>query len=84
MPAKTMSKLIPQITFETLGVPISPHMLRTCAITSAATYDSTQAHLGSALADHTDGRVTQEHYNRASSIHAAQKYGAMIRRRRKR
>jgi hypothetical protein len=35
--------------------------------------------LGSAILHHRDKRVTEEHYNRASSLSAANDYGRLIR-----
>jgi hypothetical protein len=35
-------------------------------------------HLASALLQHTDRRVTDEHYNRASSMQASLRFGALI------
>jgi hypothetical protein len=34
--------------------------------------------LASALLNHTDPRVTEQHYNRATSMSAAQAYAALI------
>jgi integrase len=42
-------------------------------------YGSETPHLASALLGHTDPRVTEEHYNRATSINAAKIYAALIR-----
>ena len=66
--------MISKVTFETIGVSISPHLFRTCAASTAATYGGDTPHLASALLNHSDERVTEEHYNRTSSISASKIY----------
>ena len=61
-----------------VGVGISPHMFRTSAASSAAVYADQNPHLASALLHHRDKRVTEEHYNRASSLSAAKAFGQLI------
>jgi integrase len=74
-----VEKAISQTTLATVGVDVSPHLFRTAGVSSCAVYASDQPHLGSALLHHTDPTVTQEHYNRASSVRAALNFGATIR-----
>jgi integrase len=62
------------------GVAVSPHMFRTAAASSAALHAEQTPHLASALLHHRDKRVTEEHYNRASSLSAANDFGRLIRR----
>jgi integrase len=71
-------------TLSTVGVDVSPHLFRTSAASTAATRAGANPHLATALLHHTDPAVTNEHYNRASSLTAAnrlrevmQKYGRM-------
>jgi integrase len=59
-------------TFSTVGIDVSPHLFRTSVASTAATH-SANPHLGAALLHHTDAQVTQEHYNRASSLTAVRK-----------
>jgi integrase len=75
---KNLGTLISKITLETIGVDVSPHLFRTAAASTAAAYGGATPHLASALLNHTDPRVTEEHYNRASSLRAAQAYGEII------
>jgi integrase len=79
MTKKNLGTLISKITLETLGVDVSPHLFRTAAATTAAVYGGSTPHLASALLGHTDPRLTEEHYNRATSVNAANIYGALIR-----
>jgi integrase len=71
---KNLGTLISKLTCETLGVDVSPHLFRTAAASMAAAYGSGTPHLASAILNHTDPRVTEEHYNRASSITASRIY----------
>ena len=76
--AKNLGTLISKITLETIGVDVSPHLFRTAAASTAAMYGGNTPHLASALLNHTDPRVTEEHYNRASSMSAAAAYALII------
>jgi site-specific recombinase XerD len=76
--AKNLGTLISRITLETVGVDVSPHLFRAAAASTAAVYGGNAPHLASALLNHTDPRVTEQHYNRAISMSAAQSYAALI------
>ncbi len=78
MTRKNLGTLVSKITLETLGVDVSPHLFRTAAASTAAAYGGATPHLASALLNHTDPRVTEEHYNRASTVSAAAAYAHMI------
>ena len=78
MTTKNLGTLISKITLETVGVDISPHLFRTAAASTAAAYGGNTPHLASALLNHTDPRVTEEHYNRASTMNAAAAYARII------
>src|SRR5262245_17755022 len=71
---KNLGTLISKITLETIGVDVSPHLFRTAAASTAAAYGGNTPHLASAVLNHTDPRVTEEHYNRASSMNASRIY----------
>jgi site-specific recombinase XerD len=77
MTKKNLGTLFSKITRETLGVDVSPHLFRTCAVSTAATYAGDTPHLGSALLNYTGPRVT-ELYDRASSVQATRTYGEII------
>jgi integrase len=74
----TVGKLITQVTLETLGIAVPPHLFRTAAATTLADVKSDMPHLASALLGHTHPRITEEHYNRATSINAAKTLGEII------
>jgi integrase len=79
MTAKNMGTLVSKLTLQTLGVDVSPHLFRTAAASTAAAYGGNTPHLASALLNHTDPRVTEEHYNRASSMRASKIYAEITR-----
>jgi integrase len=80
MRKKSIGVLVSKITLETLGVDVSPHLFRTAAASTAATYGGGgMPHLASALLNHTDPRITEEHYNRATSMSAATTFAQLIR-----
>jgi integrase len=78
MTQKAVGKLITQITRETLGISVSPHLFRTADATTAAESFVDFPHLAVALLGHENPRVNEEHYNRASSRNAASKYAEII------
>jgi integrase len=77
MTAKCIGLLVSTITKRTLGVDVSPHLFRTTAASTAAIHGGATPHLASAVLNHRDPRVTEEHYNRATSMSAAQAYAAI-------
>ena len=80
MTARKVGSLITHITRETIGVAISPHLFRTADATTAAEACGDMPHLASALLGHTNPKITEEHYNRASSLKAGQDYAAIVQR----
>jgi site-specific recombinase XerD len=79
MTVRKLGSLISQLTKETLGIPISPHLFRTAAATTLAEAKSDMPHLASALLGHAHPPTTEEHYNRASSLNVATAYAEIIR-----
>src|SRR5262249_47131379 len=78
MTTKNLGTLISKITLETIGVDVSPHLFRAAAASTAAAYGGSTPHLASAVLNHTDPRVTEEHYNRATSIGAGRTYAEIV------
>lgn len=74
---KNLGLLISKVTLQTLGVNVSPHLFRTAAASTAAAYGRAPR-LASALLNHTDPRITEEHYNRATSLSASQVYAEIV------
>jgi integrase len=75
-----VGRIISQTSLATVGVDVSPHLFRTSGASTAAIYAGQTPHLGSALLHHTDPRVTEQHYNRATSLSAAQAYATVTKR----
>src|SRR5258707_8943656 len=71
---KNLGTLISKLTRETIGVDVSPHLFRTAGASTAAVYGGDHPHLASALLNHRDPRVTEEHYNRATTFSAGDEY----------
>jgi integrase len=78
MTVKNLGTLISKLTRETIGVDICPHLFRTAGASTAAVYGRKFPHLASAVLGHHDRRVTEEHYNLASSLDAGAVYLAVI------
>jgi integrase len=73
-----VARAITETTRSTVGVAVSPHLFRTSIASSAAIHGGANPHLASALLHHTDDRVTEAHYNRASSLSAAKSLREII------
>lgn len=78
MSVSGMRKTITETTRRTLGVSVNPHLFRACAATAAALHAGDHPFLASGLLQHVDTRVTERHYNRASSLQAAIRYGEIL------
>jgi len=68
-------------TEATIGVAIAPHGFRRAAATTAAWNAGHIPNLAASLLQHQDPRTTEAYYIRATSFEAAQKLGALLRRR---
>src|SRR5262245_35726507 len=73
-----VERLVTKTTRMTIGVAVNPHRFRNSAATSAALHAPESPHLGSALLQHSDQRVTEQHYNRANSLWVARDFTALI------
>ena len=62
-----IARIITETTRMTLGLPMSPHMFRTSAASTTYTHTGNNSNLASALLNHRDPKITQEHYNRSRS-----------------
>jgi site-specific recombinase XerD len=77
--ANHVTDLINAATLSTVGVAVSPHLFRTAVASTAAIYSGENPRLGSALLHHTDSKLINEHYNRASSLSAAENFRQIVR-----
>ncbi len=62
-----VERIVTETTRQTLGIPISPHLFRACGASTAYMHGGTRPNLASALLNHRDPKITQEHYNRSRS-----------------
>ena len=74
-----VERIITETTYQLLDVAISPHLFRVAAATTAALHAPQSPHLGSALLQHSDERITEEHYKRASSLSVARNFAKLVR-----
>jgi integrase len=74
MSYSAVERVITETTRMTLGVAVSPHLFRSCAATAIYAHAGDNPNLASAVLQHIDRRVTEEHYNRASSAQAVRQY----------
>src|SRR5262249_27403130 len=74
-----VAKTVSSATLATIGIEVSPHLFRTAGASTAAIHAGGTPRLASALLHHRDPSVNEEHYSRAGSLTAAQKYAALIR-----
>jgi hypothetical protein len=73
MTYSAVERVIKQTTLATVGIDVSPHLFRTSAASTAAVHAGDQPRLGSALLHHFDPTVTEDSYNWATNLSAAQK-----------
>jgi integrase len=71
--------VIKMTTLATVGVDVSPHLFRSSGASTAATRGGDNPHLASALLHHTHPSVTNAHYNRATSLTAAERLRQIVR-----
>jgi integrase len=74
----TVARIVTQTTRRLLGTPISPHLFRTCAASTAYGLAGDQPHLASALLNHRSTRITEDHYNRSKCMKFSRKFEAIV------
>ena len=76
---KQVASVIRMTTLSTVGVAVSPHLFRTSGASTAAILGGENPYLASALLHHTHPSVTNAHYNRATSLSAAESFRQIVR-----
>ena len=71
--------MIKTTTLAAVGIAMSPHLFRTSAASTAAANGGENPYLASALLHHTHPSVTNDHYNRATSLSAAESLRHIVR-----
>jgi integrase len=74
-----VQRVVKTTTLATVGIAMSPHLFRTSAASTAATRGGENPYLASALLHHTHPTVTNAHYNRATSLSAAESLRHIVR-----
>jgi len=74
-----VESVIKTTTLSTVGIDVSPHLFRAAGASTVATRSSGNPHLASALLHHTHPSVTNAHYNRATSLSAAERLRQIVR-----
>jgi integrase len=73
------SQTITEVTKRELGVAVSPHLFRDCAVYTIANNAGDRMGMASALLQHTDPRVTNKHYNKGSMHSAVEAFQVILR-----
>jgi integrase len=71
--------VIKATTLSTVGIDVSPHLFRVSGASTVATRGGHNPHLASALLHHTHPSITNAHYNRATSLSAADSLRQIVR-----
>jgi integrase len=74
-----VESVIKTTTLATVGIDVSPHLFRAAGASTVATHGGHNPHLASALLHHTHPSVTNAHYNRATSLSAAESLRQIVR-----
>jgi site-specific recombinase XerD len=75
---KQLAHVIRATTLSSVGVAVSPHLFRAAGASTAAIH-SDNPYLASALLHHAHPSVTNAHYNRATSLTAAESFRKVVR-----
>jgi integrase len=70
--------IITKTTLRELGVAVSPHLFRDCAVYTVATIAGDRMGIASGLLQHTDFRTTEKYYNKGASLGAVRRYQQIL------
>ena len=70
--------VISRVTHRELGVTVNPHLFRDSAVLTVANHAGAHMEIASGLLQHTDPRVTEEHYNKGASTEAARRFQKLL------
>jgi integrase len=57
---------------------VNPHLFRDCAVRTIADRGGDEMGIASALLQHADSRVTDEHYNKGKMVTAVRRYQTIV------
>ncbi len=78
MSARDVGKLITQVTQDTLGIAISPHLFRTAGATTASDAQSDMPYFASALLGHSHPGIADQHYKWNSNLNVQKDFAQLI------
>jgi integrase len=73
-----VGQIITETTLRELGVAVSPHLFRDCAVYTVAIAAGDRMGIASALLQHTDPRTTEKYYNKGASLDAVRRYQKIL------
>jgi integrase len=73
-----VERWVTETTRVTLGISISPHLVRSCAASTAYKYARGQSNLASSLLNHRDPKTTREHYDRGVNASYVRDFGKLL------
>jgi integrase len=73
-----VGQVITETTLRELGVAVSPHLFRDCAVYTVAMEAGDRMGIASGLLQHTDRGTTEKHYNRGATIGAVRRYQQIL------
>jgi len=73
-----VGQIITETTLRELGVAVSPHLFRDCAVHTVAIAAGDRMGVASGLLQHTDQRTTEKHYNKGASLGAVRRYQQIL------
>lgn len=77
---RTLSNIIPNVTFRTLGVRVSPHLFRDAMATTVARESPADTRLIRPLLAHSSDAIAERHYNHAKGIEVGRAHMSLIER----
>ncbi|MGO8842983.1 MAG: site-specific integrase [Methyloceanibacter sp.] len=73
-----VGQIITETTLRELGVAVSPHLFRDCAVYTVATVAGDRMGIAAGLLQHTDPRTTEKYYNKGASLGAVRRYQQIL------
>jgi integrase/recombinase XerD len=73
-----VERIVTETTRITLGIAMSPHQFRTSAASAAYMHAGSNPNLASALLNHRDPKITQDHYNRSRSAFYGREFQKLL------
>ncbi|QIG47577.1 site-specific integrase [Nordella sp. HKS 07] len=75
---KGCAQVVTETTRTTLGIAVSPHLMRSCAASTAYLHAGDDPDLASGLLQHVDKTVTERHYNRTRGASYGRAFSSLV------